>query len=304
MYELGGEGVATRLTADSVFEIGSVTKTFTALLLADVVSRGEVRLEDPIGLYLPPGVSAPSRGEREITLLDLVTHTSRLPRVPRRILWRFWDLENPYAGFGVDDLHAEIARARVKRSIGRRFRYSNLGFGLLGYLLSRAAGQDYEGLVRERICVPLGLSSTAVTIDGDLRSRLVQGHRRGGKPVGTWELSSLAGAGGLRSSAADLLRYVEAHLRPAGTPLEAALEAVQVPHHSLREGKVAIGLAWMIMTKGERSSLIHTGGTGGYSTFAGFDRQANVAAVVLVNSRFSLAFDRACQLFFLRLLEA
>lgn len=156
-YGSGGEG-ARALGAESVFEIGSITKTFTGVLLADMVMRGEVSLRDPVSRYLPAHVRMPSWRGHEITLLDLATHRSGLPRMPDN-----GDPCNPgdgFAGYGVEDLYEFLSDHQLRHAPGEEAEYSNVGFGLLGHLLERASGQSYEDMVAERILKPLGMHMT------------------------------------------------------------------------------------------------------------------------------------------------
>ena len=150
--------------AHTIFEIGSLTKVFTATLLALLSEEGRLALDDPLQRYLPPGVELPVRG-RPITLADLATHTSGLPRLPHRFFLRsLRHRRNPYAWFTVDDLHAGLPSTRLRREPGGRSRYSNLGYGLLGHALAACAGSSYEQLVQERICRPLALADTHAAV--------------------------------------------------------------------------------------------------------------------------------------------
>src|SRR5919106_1221154 len=145
----------------TIFEIGSVTKVFTGLLLADLAEQGLVGLDDPLAGYLPAGGQVPTFKGHQITLGDLASHAGGLPRDPKGTLGRWLgDRRNPYAALSVEDLYAGLARTRLRRRTGERVKYSNLGAGLLGEALARAAGQGYEALVRERVCVPLGMRDT------------------------------------------------------------------------------------------------------------------------------------------------
>jgi CubicO group peptidase (beta-lactamase class C family) len=187
---------AAPLDANSIFEIGSVTKVFTATLLADMVEQGLVRLDDPVQRHLPEDVRLPIRGW-PITLCDLATQTSGLPRLPpglfRRSLRRRHD---PYAGFSEQDLLDALARTRPKGTPGVRLRYSNFGVGLLGYVLARRARTSYGQLVRDRICTPLGLADTGIEVAENASGRSADGHNRRGRRVPPWHLDALAGAGG------------------------------------------------------------------------------------------------------------
>ena len=155
-------GAGSRVVdGDTVFEIGSATKVFTSLLLADAVKRGDVALTDPASKFLPTDAKMPERGGTQITLADLATHTSGLPRLPSNLAPK--DPGNPYADYTPAQLYAFLSSHQLARDIGSRYEYSNLGAGLLGHLLARRAGVSYESLVKERIAGPLEMTSTAVT---------------------------------------------------------------------------------------------------------------------------------------------
>jgi D-alanyl-D-alanine-carboxypeptidase/D-alanyl-D-alanine-endopeptidase len=273
--------------ARSIFETGSVTKTFTATLLADMALEGLVALDDPVNRHLPAGVRVPPRG-REITLEDLASHRSGLPVVPRGLLLRALtvDRRDPYARWDAARLEAAVPRTRPRREPGRRFRYSNYGVGLLGYALAVRAGTTYDELVRSRICAPLGLADTPAS----LGRRVAQGHDRRGRPVPHWHLAALAGAGGLRSTAADLLAFMRVHEPGARRPLAAAAAETRRPRMRLRRLDLCLG--WMSIPPGgpplapwrlRRRVFLHEGATGGFRSFAAFVPEAGVAAVVLAN---------------------
>jgi CubicO group peptidase (beta-lactamase class C family) len=218
--------------AGSVFELGSMTKTFTALLLAVMVERGEVGYDDPITAHLPTHALPRRHAARSITLGHLATHTAGLPRLPPNLYLQAlprWGT-NPYAGYRPGHLYRATTRIRTRSEPGRRVRYSNYGIGLLGHLLGLAGGADYPTLLRDRVCTPLGLARTRVTHQpGDLI-----GHRRG-RSVPPWEMDALAGAGILRSTPTDLLRYLTALLHPDSTPLSGPLRAVRQPRATINE---------------------------------------------------------------------
>src|SRR3972149_8582837 len=183
------------LDSDTIFEIGSGTKVCTALLLADMVQRGEVALDDPISKYLPSGVKAPERNGRAIALVDLATHTSGLPRVPANL--RPATFQDPYADYTAEHLDAFLSSYELPREPGTKFEYSNLGGGLLGYLLARRAGMDYAALVRARITGPLGMTSTTAARPGDEDGpRLAAGHNAPLQPGPPGHLHVLPGWGG------------------------------------------------------------------------------------------------------------
>ena len=270
------------LDGDSVFEIGSVTKVFTATLLADMVERGEVSLSDPISKYLPRTVKTPTRDGKEITLLDLATQTSGLPRLPTNFAPK--DPQNPYADYSVDQLYAFLSGYNLTRGIGEKYEYSNLGVGLLGHILALRAGTDYETLVRKRICQPLKMSDTKIKLTPEMQARLATGHNQTLKPVGNWDLPTLAGAGALRSTVNDMLKFVAANLGLKKSPLLAAMEKAQQSQRETGQADLSIGLNWHILKKFNSEMIWHNGGTGGYHSFIGLDKKNRKGVVVLSNS--------------------
>jgi serine-type D-Ala-D-Ala carboxypeptidase/endopeptidase len=280
------DGPAAAPDGRTLFEIGSVTKVLTGLLLADLAEHGTVALDDPLARYLPASVRVPAVEGREITLGDLSSHASGLPRNPKGMLHRWLaDRHNPFAHLSVEDVQQGLARTRLRRRPGGRVRYSNLGVGLLGQALERAAGQPWERLVRERICLPLGMRDTVVTPSEEQAARLAVGHTRRGRPVPRFDVPALAGAGALRSTAPDMLRFLGANLDPAGTPLAAPLERIQRPRHRMGRG-LQVGLGWLIVRSPEPAGplLWHNGGTGGFRSFVGVARDRGIAVVLLSNS--------------------
>ena len=209
------------ITPHSVFEIGSITKAFTGILLAEAMRRGEVQLEDPVNKFLPEEVRIPARGKKTLTLRHLVTHTSGLPRLPDNIDRDVFFTDNPYRTYTVEQLYEFLPRAQV--APGRQHAYSNLGVGLLGHILALAAGSDYESLVRGRILEPLGMTDTSILLSEDQRRRLAQPHD-GGRQVSNWDIPTLSGAGALRSTAADMLKFLQANAAPDSSPLREAIE--------------------------------------------------------------------------------
>jgi CubicO group peptidase (beta-lactamase class C family) len=272
--------------AGTIFEIGSITKVLTGLLLADLAERGVVHLDDPLAGYLPASVAVPTFTGWGITLGDLASHTGGLRRDPRGMLGRWLrDRRNPYAGLSVQALYRGLARTRLRRRPGQRVRYSNLGAGLLGQALAQAAGQPYEQLVRERICLPLGMGDTLVSPSLEQAARLAVGHTRRGRPVPRFQIPALAGAGALRSTATDMLRFLEANLDPASTPLADQLERIQQPRHRMGR-RMEVGLGWLIFRPPDQSGpvLWHNGGTSGFRSFVAAAPRAGTAVVVLSNT--------------------
>jgi D-alanyl-D-alanine-carboxypeptidase/D-alanyl-D-alanine-endopeptidase len=279
-YGSRGVGVPGPMDGDTVFEIGSMTKVFTSLLLADAVGRGDVALDDPVAKFLPATVRMPERGGRSITLVDLATHTSGLPRLPSNL--KPADPENPYADYSVAQLYQFLSSAELTRDIGAEYEYSNLGGGLLGHVLALREKQSYEALVRARVTEPLGMPSTVVALSPELRARLATGHDAGLRAVENWDLPTLAGG---RRAALHSRRSVDFPRRCQRTSEHSARTGV--PAHAERaaagQGKLSIALGWHVLSTGDREIVWHNGGTGGYRTFMSYDPKTQRAVVVLSN---------------------
>ena len=267
---------------DSVFEIGSVTKVFTSLLLADMVQKGEVKLDDPVSLYLPKTVKMPERNGKKITLIDLATQSSGLPRMPNNFKPK--DPANPYADYTPAQMYEFLSGYQLTRDPGEKYEYSNLGVGLLGHALSLRAGKDYETLLRERIFKPLRMDSTAIVLTPAMKARLAHGHTATLEPTANWDIATLAGAGAIRSTANDMLKFLAAWAGTAPSPLAAAMKTQLATRRPTTIPHVQIALGWHTLDYYDREIFWHNGGTGGYHSFVAFDPKTHTAAVVLSNS--------------------
>lgn len=267
--------------ANTVFEIGSVTKTFTALLLVRQVRQGEAALDTPVASWLP-GWKIPSRDGKPITLGLLAEQYSGLPRVPVNL--DAASLADPYARYDSRQLRAFLASYALPRDPGAKYEYSNVGIGLLGYALATHAGLGYGALLKRDVLQPLGMDSTGVELTPALRARLAPGHGITGQPAGHWQwLDALAGAGAVLSDGHDMLRYLEANMGLAATPLTAAMKLAQQPRRDV--GPLGrIGLAWMTTPTPDGPVVWHNGETGGYSSFVGFTADGRHGVVLLTNS--------------------
>ena len=274
------------LNGDTIFEIGSVTKVFTAIVLADMVTRGEVKLSDPIEKYLPATVKAPKRNGRGITLADLASHVSGLPGVPSNATST--DMHNPFVGYSVAMMYAFLSSYELKDDIGSKYAYSNFGVGLLGHILALKAGTDYDTLVRTRIGDVLGLSSTRVTLGPELTARMATGYERPGMVAAPWDMPSLHGMGSLRSSTNDLLKFVAANMGRTTTALQAAMAMTHPMRYSTHRDGVGIGLGWHTDSRHGSAITWHNGATGGFHSFIGFDTNTRRGVVVLANSGASI----------------
>ncbi len=268
---------AKPLGPDTVFEIGSVTKVFTGILLADMDARGEVKMTAPAQAYAPAGLTFPKRNGKEITLELLASQRSGLPRLPANM--KPANQANPYADYTVAQLHTFVSGYELPRDPGASYEYSNLGLGLLGHILSSKAGKSYEQLVSERIASPLGLTMTAITLTPKMKENLAKGHDQTGNPVANWDLPTLAGAGALRSTANDMLTFLDANMGEPKTSIERAMRE----SHRVRasEGDQGIGLAWGVVKANGRTIITHDGGTGGYGAFIAFDPDREIGVVLL-----------------------
>lgn len=264
---------------DTVYEIGSITKAFTGTLLADMVDRGLVKLEDPVSSLLPEGITAPAfAADQPLTLLHLATHTSGLPRLPDNMKPK--DPTNPYADYTPELMYSFLSAHKLRRAPGE-YEYSNYAAGLLGALLARRAGQTYEQLVSERITTPLEMNDTRITLTPDEQARLAPPHNGSLDVDKNWDLNALVGAGGLRSTVNDMLKLLAAALADDDRPVVKAIHLAGVQRHG-KPGEIGVGLGWHLARDGV--TRWHNGGTGGYSSFIGYIPEKHMAVAVLCNT--------------------
>ena len=271
----------------TLFEIGSITKAFTGVLLADMVLRGEVALDDRLSAHLPN--LRPAWRHREPTLLELATHLSGLPNTPgvmrRRELSYTLGLRrhDPWAEVSETDYQHLVAAESPRRPPGTRGRYSSLAVGLLGDALAARAGISYEQLLTERVLAPLGMAKTSVTVTAANADRLLPGHSQRGRPRPPLK-DLMPAAGSLRSNADDMLRFLAACLQPPPGVLGEALDLAQRPQARLAT-RIQVGLCWLILTTTAGNRIVwHNGGTWGFRSFAGFAPDQNSAAIVMSNT--------------------
>lgn len=275
------------VNGDTLFEIASMTKVFTALVLQDMVDRGELNLDDPVEKFLPSSIKVPSKNGKKITLRHLATHRSGLPRLPGNFSPK--DKANPYADYTADKLYSFLSSHKLSREPGEKYEYSNLGADLLGLALSRKAGLDYETLVVKRICDPLKMDNTRIRLSPAQQTNFATGHDISGKPVKHWTWSDpLGGAGAFRSSVNDLLKFAAANVATTNSPLS---DAMQQTHVLLEPGGLLtpdVGLAWHLQmeykTKKFKWFAWHNGGTYGFHSYIGLDKEKGRAVVILANS--------------------
>jgi D-alanyl-D-alanine-carboxypeptidase/D-alanyl-D-alanine-endopeptidase len=265
-------------TGATLFEIGSVTKVYTNLLLADAVQRREVSLDSTVAELLPTGVTVPVAEKTPITLKHLALHSSGLPRLPPSIAAN--PSGDPYGGYTEDLLYRDLIATRLESPPGTEIVYSNFGTGLLGFALGRKVGGGYTKAIETRVLQPLGLKDTFVTVPASEQSRLATGSDADLQPAGRWTFQdTLAGAGALISTARDQLRLIAAELDAAAGgkgPLRAPMRLTQEPQ--LANIGANQGLGWQIDSQGRHW---HNGGTAGFRTFVAFDLKSRRGIVIL-----------------------
>lgn len=278
---------------NSVFEIGSITKTFTGLILAQMVGKGKARMDDPVRAYLPDGVVRKLAGE-EITIRDLTTQHSDLPPQPDNL--NPADPNNPFADYGSRELYAYLGKPGVQHASQAPYVYSNTGVKLLALALSLRAGMPYDSLLHQQVTEPLGMRDTSVALCPDMARRVARGHDEDFKPVEAWTFADLPGAGGIHSTAGDMLTYIEAQLHPerihAPGPGETLPAAVTMTHQLLAVANPGMHIAMNWHHSDSDGNYQHGGRTGGFTSYAIFNVEQDFGVVVLSNlaaSRESLA---------------
>jgi CubicO group peptidase (beta-lactamase class C family) len=283
------ESSPTPPNENTIFEIGSITKTFTTLILAEMVRKGEVSLDDPIQSYLPAEWKIPKIGDRAVTLLDLATHTSGFPRdagaILRMATWsKDWE-QDPFRQLTDEHIIESLCRVKLRDNFIGKVHYSNFGMGLLGEALARKAKSSYADLVRSIITQPLGMTSTFQVTPDDQRNRQAPGHDAKRLETVHWTFGQLAGCGALRSTASDILLYLAAQSGQKETPLTEAMIATQQERFPTGDGEGRfIGLGWFLSDTLQKTRIAwHNGGTGGYCSSAIFCRDPAVGVIVLSN---------------------
>ena len=275
---------------NTLFNIGSITKTFTTLLLADMVKQGIVNLNDPIEKYLPASVKVPEFKGHKITLEDLATHTSGLPEWPSNV-WLNNNVGNINPNYSATQLYQALSNTKLTRAPGSYVQYSSFGIGLLGHILSLKAGVPYEQLVKDRILNVLGMNDTKITLSqNEINNRFPIGHM-GGKEIITPTIPTiLADSGAFRSTAPDMLKYVSANLGLIQTKLD---DAIQLEHLIRHPSIIANpmnyseyrGLGWRVLTNFGTETITHTGAINGWNAFVGFiPKQIGIVALCSCDS--------------------
>lgn len=266
---------AARIGPDTSFEIGSVSKTMTAALLADLIGQGKGSLDDPLSAWLPPGTKLPDYHGKPILLRHIVTHTSGLPALPSRMAAP--DMADPYAKLDEAALLASLGDATLTAEPGKRFEYSNFASMVLSYAVARRAGMDMETLLKQRLFAPLGMQHAYInTAPAGVRAAV--GHTPNGRPTSAWHFqTNLAGVGGVRATLDDMVRYVQGQL---GAEASAVAPALRLSQQQVSDTP-PMAMNWMLMPVGGRTVHVHEGGTGGFSSFVSFDKEKRRGVVIL-----------------------
>lgn len=268
-----------KIDEHSVLEIGSVSKVFTTILLSDMVLKGAMKLTDPISKYLPSSVTVPSRNDKQITLQDLATHTSGLPRMPSNFTPS--NPNDPFSDYTVEQIYGFLSSYELTRDIGVQYEYSNYGMGLLGHILELQSGKSYEELIHDIIAKPLGMDHTGLALTEAMTKRLAIGHL-GTNEVSNWNIITLGGAGGIRSSATDMVKFVQANMGVIKSPLMKAMTLSHQSAYKATDSEFELGLGWHY--ENDKKVVWHNGQTGGYASFIGFLAGTQKGVVVLTNS--------------------
>ena len=264
-----------RIGADTAFEIGSVSKTMTAALLADLIVQGKASLDDPLHAYLPAGTHVPDFQGARILLRHVVTHTSGLPALPSRMGGA--GMEDPYAQLTEDALLASLADVTLKAAPGSAFEYSNFASMVLSYAVARRAGMDFESLLLQRLFAPLGMQHAYVNQRPE-GVRAAVGHTPDGKPTPGWRFATnLAGVGGVRATLDDMVAYVRGNLGLGSSAISPALALAQRKVND----QPPFAMNWALAQAAGRTVHMHEGGTGGFSSFVSVDREKGRGVVIL-----------------------
>lgn len=264
----------------TLYEIGSISKVFTSVLLAEAIESGRLKLNDPISTVMKELAEKNPTVGNSITFQQLSHHVSGLPVMPDNI--KPADSTNPFDGYDREMLTEYMLSAKPARKPGEGYEYSNLAVGLLGDLLSRQAGLSYDALLKEKLTGPLKMSDTTINLTPEQLSHFAPPHNAALLADKAWDFDALAGCGAIRSNIDDMLLFAKASLNPPEGPLGKAIELAWTQHKPANNGNHAMGLGWMIAQDG--STRWHNGQTGGYQSMMLVSRQADCAVVLLCNT--------------------
>lgn len=264
----------------TLYEIGSISKVFTSLLLADAVARGEITLDAPAEVKNAAGIRLPARDGRAIQWLDLSTHRSALPRLPTNL--QPADPKDPYRDYDATQAAAFLNTYELPRKPGEKQEYSNLGAAVLGYLIAQQAGKTYSQLLSERIAEPLRMADCTVELNEEQTARFATPHSDFEVVTAPWVFADMPGAGGIRATMRDMMRFAKAQLSSPDGKLGEAIELAWKQHSGTDASGPATGLGWMIA--GDGQTRWHNGRTGGFASAMFINRPLKSAVIVLCNT--------------------
>jgi CubicO group peptidase (beta-lactamase class C family) len=271
---------------NTVFEIGSITKTFTAALLLMMERDGKIKVNDLVQNYLPKDVTLHQfSSNTQMKISHLVTHTSGLPRLPNNLFNAKAELKNPYKNYSAQDLYYFLNNYIPEYEPGTKFLYSNLGFGLLGHILTLSSAKTYNELLKYYITDSLGMSMTSVNISDEMKKNLAPGYNEKQEPAVNWDFDVMEGAGAIKSNISDMMKYLAFQLgRNDELDFKEGLKLMHTRRFETEIPNTAIGISWFISeTGGDRTVIWHNGKTQGYASFIGFIPETNCGVAVLSN---------------------
>ena len=266
---------------NTIFEIGSITKIFTTTILANMIVNGELKLTDPVSMFLPDSVKFIEKDGKTITLKHLATHTSGLPRFPENFIPK--DSQNPYKDYTINDIYQFLNTITVKENQGIG-EYSNIGMALLANILCDINKTDFETLIIERICDPLDMQNTVINLTKEQQEQFATPYTVPGKITKHWDFQAIEGAGAIKSNLVDMLKFLKAQLSPDNSSLGKAIKLAHGFQDSTSMKNTSIGLGWFINHQYDNNIIWHNGATGGFKSYIGFDVKNQRGVVILSNS--------------------
>ncbi len=278
-YGETARGTAQLPDQQSVYEAGSITKTFTGLLLAQAIIENKIKATDDIRKYLPGRFPNLAYGNTPITPVHLVNHSSGLPRIPGNLFAQAnFDSLNPYKNYTEKMLYSDLLLQVIDQVPGTISAYSNYGMAVLGKILERVYNKSYSELVKENILDKLSMKHSAIEMNENLQTYFLKGYAANGTEAKHWDLGVFAPAGALHSSSQDLITYLSYQIA------ETDSAAVLTQRVSIDKNE-KLGFSWQIQSDKARGDLFwHNGATYGFSSFCGFIPKAKAGIVILSNA--------------------
>lgn len=269
----------------TIYEIGSVTKTFCGILLGYAITEGKLKLDDDIRKYMPGQFPNLETNKHTIEIKHLANHSSGLPVTPEDIRSQTdFDSLNPYKNYDKIKLFDYLRTVKLSSEPGQLCQYSNTGMALLGIILEKVYDKSFEELIKEKICNQNNMNNTIINLNEYQLPNFCQGYNNNGTIIPHWELGAFSAAGGIRSCTNDMVNYLRYNLMEKDA-------AVKLAHISTINKSSNIALAWHIINTKYNNELIwHNGATYGFSCFCGFIKTKNVGIVILSNTSTNIDF--------------